>query len=179
MGPSLSDIAFLTGMSLPALSQYTSGAKKPSPATERRIAEASAVTKDSVLLRGRVPGFPQLAVAFARDDLTAVEKIAEMSRTFQQAAALGLDDAEYTAFHGAPVRIADPGWEALLHGAAEMSWRRRFPDRELWWVKPSRLRGWWSPTPLSPRRFQSVFLDAPNALLHRRVVVPRGDFQAA
>lgn len=174
----LADVSFLTGISAPALSRYSSGAKRASDSTARRISEASAVPADSVLLRARVPGFPRLAIAFNDDRLSPVERIAEMSRTFQQAGELDLAEDEFIAYHGRPPRIADPGWEALLHGVAEMSWRRRHPERDLWWVRPSRLKGWWTPVPVTPRRFHSAFLESPAPLLERRVVIPRGDLEA-
>lgn len=175
---SLTDVSRLTTIPSSALSAYASGAKTPNERTRRRIAEAEAVGPDSRLVTTRTVGFPQLARAYNDTAYTPVERLSMTSRAFQQAIELELTDSEFVAFHGAPGRIADAGWEALLHGAAEMSWRRRHPDEPLWWVTPSRLQGWWTPMPESPRRRQRVFREAPNALLARRVLVTRGTFMA-
>lgn len=170
---SLADLSVLSGISLPALSQYKSGAKPMSSTTHTRVAIAAAAGPDSVILAHGLSSFPSMGAVVKKEHSPDPSWcISVLAQGIQQAATHLTSDSDIEAFHNMPVHIAHPGWRALLHGAALLSWQQ-FKSGKPWWVQVIGPQAPWSPFDHG-KYFSEVWKSTPVALKQMNVVIGDG-----
>lgn len=169
----LSDLAVLSGVSLPALSQYKSGAKKMSEDTATKIKAAAAAGPDSVILAHGLSSFPAMGSVIKKDH--AVDPswcISVLAQGIQQAKGHLSTDADIEAFHNKPVHVASPQWNALLSAAAVISWQQ-FKPGVPWWVEMMPLAEPWSPIDHG-KYLSQVWLSTPILLKEMNLIIGNG-----
>lgn len=174
---SLSDLSTLSGIALPALSQYKAGVKPMSARTSRRLAVAAAAGSQSVLLRHGLSSFPVMGAVLKRD-LAADPSwcLSVLAQGLQQATTHLASDADIEAFHNQPVHISAPGWSALLSAVATLSWQRFKPGKP-WWVDLRPLPEPWSPVDQG-RYLSQVWKKTPALLQQMNVIIGDGVLKA-
>lgn len=169
----LSDLSALSGISLPALSQYKSGAKPMSASTATKVAVAAAAGPDSVILAHGLSSFPAMGSIVKKEHETDPSWcISVLAQGIQQAKTHLATDADIDAFHNKPVHIASPQWNALLHAAATISWQQFKPGAP-WWVELTPLPEPWSPVDHG-KYLSLVWLATPILLREMNLIVGNG-----
>lgn len=173
----LSDLSVLSGIPLPHLSQYKSGVKQMSVDTIKKVIVAAAAGPDSVILQHGLTSFPVMGAIIKSDhEEDPSWCVSLLARGIQQAASHLASDADIEAFHNKPVHIAHPGWQALVSGAAVLSWQQFKPGMP-WWVQPSALTQPWSPFDYGTS-FAQVWMTTPIVLKEMNVIVGNGLMKA-
>jgi len=174
---SLSDLSTLSGVALPALSQYKSGVKPMNEHTFHRVAVASAAGPQSVLLKHGLSSFPVMGAVIKRDFATDPSWcLSVLAQGLQQATIHLVSGADIEAFHNQPVRVASPGWTALLSAVATLSWQRFKPGKP-WWVDLRPLPEPWSPVDQG-KYLSHVWKKTPALLQQMNVIIGDGVLKA-
>ncbi|HZL81031.1 MAG TPA: hypothetical protein VFC06_03705 [Demequina sp.] len=169
----LSDLAVLSGVSLPALSQYKSGTKPMTEATAMKIAVAAAAGPDSVILAHGLSSFPAMGAVIKREhEADPSWCVSVLAQGIQQAKSHLVTDADIEAFHNKPVHVASPQWNALLHAAAVISWQQFKPGKP-WWAELVPLSEPWSPIDHG-KYVAQVWLATPILLREMNLIVGNG-----
>ncbi len=120
-GLRLREVARAAGTSVPNLSAYERGTKRPNETTLERLLAVLGTGADSAIHSQQLQTVPATAAAL-RAGLRQGWSTADLLRTVRQLrsdAGQVRGDADHAAFFAAPTTIGDPRWDALLAGVVE------------------------------------------------------------
>jgi hypothetical protein len=173
---SLEQVSWITGIHIPDLSRYRSGGKRMSPATRERIENATRAGTESVIVGQRLSSYAQVAlVVKSEKKADPVWCLRFLARAMQQSALL-TSDADIRAFHAQPPKTGSRGWDAIIAGAAEMTWLRAGMREPLAWTTRARAESPWSPIDYGRRR-SWAYLRTPIAMRERNIILARGELE--
>ena len=171
-GVTLTDLSWMTGISVSNLSAYRSGAKHPAHAAAGKVSTAAAST--GVIASSHLLSIPRLGLSVKRlhaeDEVYCTQLVRQ---SFDQLAKHVHHPDDIAAYLIEPPGTRHRGWDLLLRGlAAHMAAFKRVSIPQ-WAKEPGALPQPWSPGNMPERRLMWDLINTPQSFRERNVVFNR------